>query len=365
MPSVQQTWLLKTSQSLLQAPAKHGDVSANYAAILTRFLQEKGLDSSQILAQAGIDPDILDNSAAWISTQQYADLIQACLTMTDNPAIGLEYGQRLNISTHGLLGYAVMSSPSLEKAAELAMKYIQIRNQLIHIDFQILDKGTESDAEAAICFDVPLSAPDLYRFEIETSISSLFGIWRELLGNSEGVTAVHFSYPEPDKLQPYKQLFDVPVVFSQPNNAMCFSPAAFDRLARITDPTLTRIAEQQCESLLQQQEVVESGHQQELGASIRTLLLKSPGEFLNQQQIAEKLGITPRTLSRRLKRENLTFKSIIDDVRKQLALQCLTSTQWSIDEIAYMLNYSDAANFRRAVKRWTNLTPKQYRLSES
>ena len=366
MASEQHHWLAQTRQQMLQSSTAKNTVSANYAALLQQFLEQQSIDSAPVLAAANIAPASLSDPNALISSEQYQALIQACLTATANPAIGLEYGQRLNISTHGLLGFAVMSSTSVEKATELAMKYIQIRNQLIHIDFQTgvnsLHHPAQSGHDVAISFDVDIAPADLYRFEIDTSISSVFAIWRELMGDTSGVSAIHFRYPAPNNLSDYHRVFNVPVLFSQAHNAMCFNPAAFDTLARITDPTLTRIAEQQCESLLKTQ-----GHasSQSLGHALQTLLLKSPGHFLNQQQAAEKLGLSSRTLSRKLQQEGQSFKSILDDVRKQLALQCLTDTQWGIDDIATLLTYSDTANFSRAVKRWTHLTPKQYRLAHS
>lgn len=359
----QQHWLSQASQQLLNKDEPEGKakigVSANYAAILTQFLHQKSIASEQLLKQANIEAATLEDPSAQISAKQYTDLLTAALQLSDDPALGLAYGQRLNISTHGLLGYAIMSSPNFDKAAALAMKYIQIRNLLVSIEFLPVVNKLTGATESAICFEVQLQEPALYRFEIDTALSSLFGIWLALLGNSEGISAIHFSYPKPDDLKPYDHVFDVPVLFEQKLNCMCLSPSAFEHIARMTDPTLTRIAEQQCEEILKKQNNNEQEANQEF--EIRQLLLKFPGQFLTQQQVADELKITSRTLTRRLAKENTTFKKILDDVRKKLAIQCLQNTHWSIEEVADILNYSDAANFSRAFKRWTGYTPNLFR----
>ena len=338
-----------------------GEVSANYAVQMAQFIEDKGLCTATFWRLSGIDENLAQDPDASITTVQYAHLIQICLDLTNNPYIGLEYGQRLNISTHGLLGFAVMSSPSLEKAAELAINYVKIRNQLINIDFKMLTQANNNEPLASLCFDVPLAHEPQYRFEIETSVSSLFAIWRELQGSSTGVSAIHFSYAAPDDMSAYTTVFDVPVLFNCDENAMCFSPLAFERMSRVTDPMLSRVAEQQCKKLLQQQS---REQEKTLSYAVRALLLNDHALLLNQQQVAKALGVSSRTLSRRLAKEGITFKVILDELRQQLALQYLHTTQYSVDEIAHLLNYSDAANFSRAVKRWTGLTPKQYRLDK-
>lgn len=345
-------WLDATKQQLAQQTSA-ATISANYAAILLQFLASRGIATAPLLAAAGISRETLDTASAQIPYPAYAKLARAALAEQPDQPLALEFGRRLNISTHGLLGYAVMSSPSLAKAAELVSKYIKIRNQLIKIDFQQPDDG-----HAAIVFDVEQADPALYRFEIETSMSSLYGVWVDLLGNSDGMQAMHFAFAPPAYADTFPEYFSIPVLFNQADNRLCFTPAAFLRLARMTDPTLTRIAEQQCQQLLDN---LQGTQQAEVSLKVKQLLLKSPGHFLSRQAVAEQLHITPRTLNRHLTRENTSFQAILDGIRREIAVQCLQTTDWNIDEIAYMLNYSDSSNFTRAFKRWLGVSPKQFR----
>jgi AraC-like DNA-binding protein len=260
-----------------------------------------------------------------------------------------------------------MSCPSFKKATELARKYVQIRNQLILISYEgsatdasLNSESSESTASTEntkICFDVSKIDPNLYRFEIDASLSSLYIVLQELFGGTEGILEIHFSYPAPQDLSLYQQIFDVPLVFNQSKSGICINTAVLQGTGRLTDATVSLVAEQQCEKLLSQL----TRKDQSLANQIRQLLLQSPKSLPTQEAISQQLNMTSRTLARKLAKEGVTYKEITEDLRKRIALKCIENTQWSVEDIATILKYSDAANFSRAFKRWTGLYPGQYR----
>ncbi len=99
-------------------------MSTNYAVLLSQLVERWGVERSQLLAGTNIKETSLHDPDGFITYSQYQPLILNALALTKEPALGLHFGKRLNISTHGLLGYAVMACPSLEQAAALAIKYI-------------------------------------------------------------------------------------------------------------------------------------------------------------------------------------------------------------------------------------------------
>ena len=365
--SEQQRWLDKTRETLLSSSqAVEFHVSVNYVTILIEFLQGENIDTTALLKLAAIETSLLKDPKASIDGSQYENLMLATVKIGDNPILwGLEYGRRLTVFRHGLLGYAIMSSANIIDALSLAAKYIQGRNSLISFNFSLIGKTDDKPERVSMGFDVNLDNIESCRFQIDAIFSALIGVWKEMLGNSDGIEAFYCSFPEPKNAGLYKKFFDVPVLFDQPRNCVVFDPKAFEAIARQSDPMLHSMAEQQCKTLLEEIDKQQPEREQGLELDIRQLLLKSPGNFLTQHQVAQTMGITARTLTRRLTRKDLSFKNILDDVRKQLALQCLQTTEWSVDEIAAMLNYSDASNFSRAVKRWTGKTPGQFRQDKS
>jgi AraC-like DNA-binding protein len=242
---------------------------------------------------------------------------------------------------------------------------------MIKLDYDI------KDSIAELRFSADINEAWLYRFEIDAALSSLYCIWKFILGEDAPVTSLAFRYPKPENAEVYQHFFDRDIHFDQNSNHMCFPLAAFQQNSMATDPTLIKITEQQCEqllgSLLDEQgacrenspalDTTQTGKNEpeDLPEIIRTMLLKTPENFLSQQSVAEQLHMTPRTLARKLKKADSSYQIILDAVRKDLALQYLQATPWSIDEIADMLNYSDPSNFGRAFRRWMGISPNQYR----
>ena len=120
------------------------------------------------------------------------------------------------------------------------------------------------------------------------------------------------------------------------------------------------IYEEQCERLLRDLNKVEN-----FSAATRRILLQAGDDLPDIKEVAFKLHMSESTLRRRLKEESSSYRIICDEVRDVLAKKYLTSTNLTISDIAMLLNYSEAASFRRAFIRWNKLTPNDYRHSNS
>lgn len=353
-----------------ERPAKKPDsgkthaLSVNYAAILLQLVENRGCDSNDLLAASGITKTELANPDGYINSCQYHALIHNALILTKEPALGLYYGQRLNISTHGLLGYAILSSPSLAKTAEITQKYISLSNRLIKPLFHFEHNDALNNTDSSIRIDGEIDDPLIYRFEMESSFTAIYEIWHDLLGNHKGLSGISFKYAEPEYAQVYTEFLDIPIQFNSPFNELTFSRQALAPLKRLTNPTILLTVEKQCELLLNKLEK-QTENPPSLSQHIRQLLVQLPGNFLTQEQMAEHLNMTPRTMARQLEKENTSFKQILELIKKELALQYLTFTELTVDEIAYLLNYNDASNFTRAFKRWTGIRPSEYKCKKN
>ena len=132
-----------------------------------------------------------------------------------------------------------------------------------------------------------------------------------------------------------------------------------DRPLKMADPEAFREAAQICQRELDKLTANES-----LAARVRRLLLEKRNGFPSQQVTARMLHMTPRTLHRRLVDEGTSFHDLLEDVRRTLAVEHVKSGRFAIEEIAYMLGYSDLANFRRAFRRWESVPPSAYRAAQ-
>lgn len=325
-------------------------ITADYMASLAKFLEHRGIQRRDFLEGSGISVQSLENPEELISPSQYETLIENAISLSNEPALGLILGQHHDITAHGLLGQAVLNSPNMEKALQVALRYIKTRNQLIDLDVEVKGKSV------TILFDVAIESERCRRFSLESMISGIYNIWKLLLGEDMSVTEINVRFPAPEYYPFYEQMLKTPVAFNQETNCMRFHKISLHRAFILSNPLLAQIAEQQCEALLDS-----LTHRNELPIRIRQQLLTNPGQFPKLDALAKIFNMHPRTLRRRLQNLNTSYQEILDDVRERLALQYLHTTNWTIDEIADLLGYSDPSNFRQAFKKWTGNPPSYFR----
>jgi AraC-like DNA-binding protein len=122
------------------------------------------------------------------------------------------------------------------------------------------------------------------------------------------------------------------------------------------EPVLAKVCQRFCEQVLSEQPPAS-----ELADSISVVLVNQPGRFLNIDEIAAHLGTSLRTLNRRLPSEGMSYQSIIDDVRRTLAMEYLERAALSVEEVCARVGFSDPSNFRKAFRKWTGRSPSHFR----
>lgn len=325
-------------------------MKGHYIGSLIDLLADRGVDRAAFLRDCGIDeselsPDTLIDPDRVLLTTRLA------VEQTQDPGIGLYAGQRLNINTHGSLGYAAMASADYYQALKLLVRYYKV--QAPRAFFELREQG----GRLYLLCESSFEAPQMPRMTTEFLVSSIYTSTRFLLcGRMQGVE-VAFRHPLPDYLAEYQEVFDVPVRFDQPLNGLIIP----DSVARLplpsADPATARIFEKRCELEWRTQD------HPLLSERIREWQLRRPGAFLSQSEVAERLGLSVSTLHRKLAEEDVTFKGLMVEIRKTMALEYLRDGSLTVDEIAALLGFSDASNFRRAFVNWTGQTPRQARES--
>lgn len=325
-------------------------VSMVYAAMLVSLLEEENVSQATLLEGTGLNAHALTQRESFATLMQFERLVHHALALTTREALGLDFGQRLNIASHGFLGYAVMSSHNSVEAFSLARKYVKIRNRLAELEIAL-----QGD-KAQLTLKTALPQGELQRFIIEHAFSSMQHILHFLNGLDVQIEAILFSFPPPDYITAYEQLFDATVSFNQPANQVILSSANFSQASTLADPLLASVAESQCKKLLASMDEAAP-----LSERIVRLLNETPGQFPTAEFMASQLSLSPRTFSRMLKQEGISYKAILDTLKDQRAKDYLMNTNWTVDEIAELLDYSDPSNFRRAFKSWTGLSPSAFR----
>ncbi len=324
--------------------------SVDYVAVLLQYAEQQGLKAEQLLDSADIDSAMLTVSNSYISTSQYQRLVEQAVVLLDEPALALKLGQRQHLATHGALGYAIMSSSSLEQALQLIRRFICTRNRLIHFNF-FLD-----DHQAVTQIEVKHPIDALYRHCVELAFSSMITVSNSLAGKQHQPCQLTLCYPRPAHHKIYQQLFHTTPQFNAEINEIRLPMAWFKGVNLVGNPLFAQFAQQQCEELLA---ILDT--QNDLQDQVHSLLTHTPGYMPSQEEVAKQLGLSSRSLSRQLAQRNTSFQKILNHQRQKLAMGYLCNRDRSIEEVAYLLGYESPPNFTRAFKRWTGLTPMKYR----
>lgn len=324
-------------------------VSIEYAPLLLATLERYGVTREQLLAD-GTELPTQRDPAGRIPMQDFVEVIRRVIALTDAPWLGWEFGSTLTLSSHGFLGYAAMSSDVLRDAIELAVKYF--RTRITMVELQLLVEGDV----AILQLDELVALNDIQPFVVESLFSSFHFMGLKLMGEIPLEGELRFAFPEPDYFARMKPLIPVPVLFDCAYNQMRFPAARLEHKLRFADPRLAQMAQAQCE-----EELASIKSPPKLLNQVRRIVLAQSGRFPSVDEAASELHMSSRTMKRKLQQLGTSYQKILDDLRKGLAVEYLTQTEITVDDIAVQLGYSDASNFARAFRRWTGRSPSDYR----
>lgn len=330
-------------------PALHGQ----YGALLLDTLSLTQTEQHRLLLECNIRPAQLSSQDAFLSKQQSHRLIQRALDISGSPWMGLTFGERLNLMTHGALGQAVLSCNTLKQALDLLLKYY--RTRMIHARLELLYE----DDLAVLSFDFDEVYSEVYRFQIETVFvclvkTGMFFFGMKLMHQGQ----VQLSYPEPEYLKHYRNTFFDGVRFNAPRNALCFQRSLLDLPMAMPNPSALKHAEQACNELL-----ARLPQRTSLVEQVRALIFSPDGDQASLEELASMFHMSSRTLRRKLSATGHSYRALADQAKIQYAKELLLAGA-SVETIADKLSYSDPSNFGRAFKRKTGLSPSAFRDSQ-
>jgi len=314
------------------------------------------LDMVDGLSGMGVDPDavlagLVDRATlaapdARVSLDLGERLLERVRELSGQPGVGLLIGLRMQVPAHGYLGFAAMTAPMVRQAIELAVRFAPTRTNALRLELVV------EEPQASLYIDEVL---DLGRLRDTVLIALAVGLWRigENLTGVELRGAADFTFAEPSYLG--EQHGPLSVRFNQPRNRLRFDPAYLDLPLRMAHENASLLAREQLERALS--EITQST----LVTQVRDAIVSPDGEFRDLSEVARVLGMSERTLKRKLQAEGAAFSELLDEVRGAHASALLRDPKLSIDEIAERVGYADTSNFTRAFRRWTGKTPAAFR----
>jgi len=325
-------------------------ISVGVLIQLMQYLSSMKVDTNKLLRSVGIEPDILELPDERVLIEKYIMLEDAAARAAKDPWLGLHMGQIMEAGNWTILGYMMMNCKTIGEAFRKYAKYSDIIGNLIKGDtFTDMDTMT-------ICLTVPEDVPVISRHCYEGYLSSLVCLARTLSGEKINPVEVGFTFSEPDSVEEYQKVFGSSVLFNQTQNYMVLDKKIGDIPVSLPNENLLVYFENYAKEFLA--EVVDI---QNVTYQVKKLLLSyMDNENLTIQMIAKELSMSVRTLQTRLKNDGTEFSILMRYTKEELAKKYLREN-YTIEDITYLLGFSDSSAFRKAFKKWVGLTPKEYR----
>lgn len=323
------------------------------ARVLTQLGFDHGVSIDNMLRHTGITRALLDDPKGEIEAHQEVQLCRNLINALPHIAtLGLQAGTRYHVTTYGLWGYAVMSSPTLGSGIGMASRMLNLTFSLTINDIEQIGELIQSS------FHSDHLPPDVRQFILDRDRAAVITLQREILGHPLPFRAIHMRRPEPsgEMVEAYTNLFGIRPMFAQARDCALFETALMQEKLPQADPHTAALCEQMCRKLVDARKT-RTG----VAAAVRDRLMRTPGHIPDMEEIAAEMKITSRTLRRHLTAEGATFRALLEEVRSTLAEELMASASLTHGEIAERLGYADVTTFIEAFRRWKGMPPSEFR----
>lgn len=318
-------------------------------------LKEEGVPLRAALEGIRISDAELTSPQTKVSANQIVQSYRNAIRCSRNPSFAFDVGSQFHASSFGIYGLAVLSSIDFRQAAAFAVQYYRLTAPLVEVTFE------EQPSWAAWGITVlPFRQLDtaLHDFIVELQFGALLCVHRDVMGPDFHLTQVQLTTQRPSGAARHAHQFGCEVLYQQPQNRLLFPAEWLDRKPSLGNPVTYAQVADLCDKLL-----TELKQNTGVAGKVRQVLLANLESPPDADALAGQLGLSTRTLRRRLQQEQTSYRELIDDLRAQAAIRYMRDTHLTVENVAFLLGFSDPAAFRHAFRRWTNTAPNEFRRS--
>lgn len=313
-----------------------------------------GLEWRPLLESCEIDLELLADSEARIPAELFDQFWRRASELTGDPCFGLHVGEGIRPLAANILGYLLMSSPTVRDGLERVVRY-----QRLVFDAEwlsLLDRGASVLLRMKTSYADPLDIA--VQAEYRTMIALKLIDWVTAVDFHAG--EVRFSHAALGEHSEYERILRCPVKFQYKETELVLSKASLDQPSLHANPEIAQFHEEYAERHLT--DMADRSVRRKVKECLMAVLDRGPCAL---PEVAQSLFMSARTLQRRLAAEGTSFQDVLDSLRRELSLHHLEKVDTALAEIAYVAGFSDTSAFSRAVRRWTGQTPLEYRRSRS
>lgn len=296
--------------------------------------------------------DSLEAESSWDERVQVVvsqELLRGAIALTGDEDLGLRAARATEVGDFEIIEYLTASAPTWRAALQTLLRYGKVTDGAA--DYQLLVSGGR--ARVSLGSTVPLS-----RAGVDFQLGSFYATVTRWLSPSPPGMRVHLPYPAVDHASEHARTFaGAELEFGSDFSGFSLDVAMLDTPMRTADAQLHGVLLHHADRLL-----AESETEQDWVARVRADLLGHMAQGRpSADGTAQRLGLSRRTLVRRLAESGTSFSVLLNDLRQQAAKRYLGESNQSVEDIAFVLGFSEAAPFVRAFKRWTGMAPIEYR----
>lgn len=317
---------------------------------------DEGADRDALLRSVGIDPDGTIDPAHMVSDAEYYGFFERCAAADSKGwTLPLRVGASMRCDEYGAFGLAWKSATDLRGSYERAERYARVLTSESTYEVESTHGG---------------AFMHLYRNEErrlgvrlsnEATIASIVSISQQVASETFQPLAVYFRHSAPNSTTEHEAHFGCPVHFATERDALLVSEETLRTPNKVGDTDIVRFFDTLLEA-----DVSKLDDDRPIKRQVQDRISQSLSEGVPAiSEVARQLGMSGRTLQRRLSEMGLSYQKLVDETRRRLAHRFLRQTNYSLAEVAFMTGFAEQSSFTRAFKRWAGQSPRSYRLQSS
>ena len=326
-------------------------LSMRVVRAVVEAVEQAGVSRAQLLRAARLDPRALDSEDGCVPSSEVCRLCELAVDITQDPALGLHWGERLAANTFNPVSHLVAHSTTLRQGLESLSKYHRLLSS--QPNFQLVERG---DKVTVRCLGMQDASPRMRRLQSEMFATGVFRMIRTVSPQARP-DRVCFDYAVPTYHDEYARVFELTERFDQPFTGVIFDRALMDVASLHSDEDVHNALR-----MIADRRIVRLTQSVPFSMRVRDHLVKQgPTHRTSMKLVAHSLGLSTRSLRRRLVSEGKSYNAVVNEALATVAQQCLRDKQLTIQETAYEMGFADTSTFYRAFKRWTGMTPSAFR----
>jgi AraC-like DNA-binding protein len=315
-------------------------------------LRTHNIEVAPLLQRVGLSERILDNRQHRISAVAQVKLLECAAEALGDSAFGLHLAQQANLRRAGLLFYITSAARTIGETLRLYERYCRIVNEAVRVKLSPVQNGVVIEVNF-----VGISR-HLFRQNAEFVLAASLKGMRENVGRNVRPVRVTFAHARNSNLEEFERFFGCPVEYGSASDQWSFSNATLAVPLITGDPYLLETLQPFCDEAARERNTAVGTLRSSVENQAQKLL---PHGKANRQAVARALGISERTLSRKLADEGTTYEELVDHLRRSLAFQYIKARSISLSQIAWLLGYEGSTSFSHAFARWTGRSPSAVR----